>query len=159
MGFWGTFYAVAVSATLLHSVSSIRRGKTRHAAGGVIILLSWVASYFARDVLHDPTPLIAYAGIDTVTAFAFLLVAIRYEAAWAGICVIIHAVMCALHLSFFVTGEGNTLGYLWILNSLFLTALIVINTAILAGRFSWGAYVDDLFASRLGGWTFSGVRR
>lgn len=159
MGFWGWFYAIAVGLTLFHSyVPLLPKRMRHHSFGAEIIAVSWGSSFFMRWALGDATPLIANATIDLLTAIVFLYVALRNEAAWAAVCVGLHSLMCALHLSFYLTGEVNATGYIWILNSLFLTALLVINFAILAGRHAWGEAVDQAFVSRLRGWTFSGVR-
>lgn len=159
MGFWAWFYLTCVVVTLAHAHFPILPKRLiHHACGSEFIAASWGASFLARYFLGDPTPLAAYAIIDTATALAFLVLALRNEAVWAAICVIIHALMCALHLSFYLTGETSDTGYIWLLNSLFFAALLVINFAILAGRHSWGERIDDRFGSHLRGWTFSGVR-
>ena len=159
MNAWGAFYVGAVAGTLAHSVFPIGplRGR-QHTLGAEIIALSWTVAGAARLIFEDPTPLAAYAIIDVSTAAAFLAVALRKQAAWAAICVILHAGMASLHLAYFAIGQGNDNAYIWILNTLFLFALITVNTAIAAGRYAWGEGLDRWYHHRRRGWTFSGLR-
>lgn len=159
MGFWGWFYLIAVILTLFHSVvpATPLRGR-QHALGAEIIAMSWLCSYFARAATNDATPLVAYAFIDAMTAWGFLFIAIRRKAIWASLCVILHAMMGALHLAFFAVGQGKDGDYIFALNGLFLSALLIINVAIFAGRHEWGSKLDSWLVHRAGGWTFSGLR-
>jgi len=159
MGFWGWFYAIAVVLTLIHAhvpIDPLRR--RQHALGSEVIFISWCIAGAARYLLHDATPLVANALIDVGTSGTFLWIAMRNKALWAAFCVILHAGMSVLHLAYRLSGEGNDLGYIWILNTLFFPALVTINTAIMAGKYEWGALVDELVHLRRG-WTFTGLRR
>lgn len=159
MGFWGWFYIVAVVATLLNGHLPIDPLKRRqHAAGSEILAGSWVAAYYTRAIFNDPTPLVASSIIDVITSGIFLFVAMKNKAIWAALCVIIYSGMGMLHLAYKISGEGNELGYIWILNSLFFMALLTVNTAIMAGKHAWGAVLDNL-RYPLRDWTFTGLRR
>lgn len=158
MGFWGWFYLLAVIGTVMHSLLPIIPLRMRHHSfGAEIIAASYIASFFAREITGDATPLEVYASIDVLTALAFLFVALNNQAVWAAICVVLHALMGFLHLAHFITQQANEVAYLWILNTLFLLAIVTVNTAIIVGRRAWGAKVDQFFVPLLGGWNFSGV--
>lgn len=158
VNFWGVFYIAAVAGTMVHALIPLSKTKGRqHVLGAEIIALSWSASFVARDVMGDPTPLVAYSMIDVVTTAAFLTVALQKKAVWAAICVILHAAMVFLHLAHFIN-RGSDLNYVWLLNSLFLIALLTINGAILVGRYEPLARMDRFVVHRLRGWTFSGFR-
>lgn len=158
LGFWGTFYLACVAGTLFYSHFPIRPLYGRqHVFGAEIIAASWAASWWARAAFADETPLEAYALIDVLTILAFSFPMLRKRAAWAAVCVILHAGMLCLHLAYYVTGEHNRLLYIWMLNSLFFASLVSINTAIAAGRHVWGERLDQLVMARFRGVTWSGL--
>lgn len=159
MGFWGWFYFLSVMATLFHSLVPIIPRRARHQTlGAEIIAVSWFASLLARHLTGDDTPTELYAGIDLTTGGIMLVIAQKKRAIWAAVCVLLHCAMGVLHLAYFIGGEVNPVGYIWILNSLFLTSLIAINLAIFAGRHEWGERIDELFVARFRGWSWTGLR-
>lgn len=158
LGFWGWFYVIAVGLTVGHSLFPLNpKSAPQHVDGARIIAGSLIGTHVLRYIFNDPTPLQAYAMMDVILTGLFLDLAIRNRALWAAVCTLIHTAMGLLHLAYFLTGETNDTGYAWILNSLFLLALIVINAAIFAGRYAGSTQLDRGPVYRARGWTFAGV--
>lgn len=169
---WGTFYLLAVIFTLAHSLLRVDIGRRpfrlrvivepligrNHTFGAEIIAASWLASWAAREITGDQSPLSIYAGIDAATIIAFSVPMLRKKAVWAAVCVILHAVMLFLHLAHFVTDESNFWLYVRVLNGLFLASLIAINVATAAGRHAWGERLDSVCMATFPGWSWSGIR-
>lgn len=156
MGFWGWFYVVLVVFTVGHSVYPENpKSEAHHVEGARIITIQWLCSFIVTRMTGDLTPIEFYSIIDAVSAFLFLQIAVKNKALWAAYCVILHTSMSLLHVSLFITGEAFETAYQWILNTMFLAVLIIINTAIFAGR---RAHVmDDYRLPVAGGWRWSFV--
>jgi len=157
--FWQWFYLTLVSLTLVNSHLPIRPlfGRS-HVLGAEIIAVAWLASWAAREWRGDWSPVEANAAIDLSCVLAFTFIAVQKKALWAAASSLLHIAMLVLHFAFGVTGQVNEAVYLWTLNSLFAACLLVINTAIFAGKQAWGERVDQYLVAHLRGYSWSGLR-
>lgn len=117
----------------------------------VVVGLSWLA----RKVTDDISPVTLYSLIDMAAVSFFALIMFRKKAIWAALCVIIHSVMLALHMAFFIAGEISQAAYLWTLGVLTFLVCIIIGTGTAASRHEFGRRWDDFLAPRLRGWSWS----
>lgn len=160
MGFWVWFYLILVLFTVVHSVVPDQpRSQVQHVEGARIISIQWLCSFIAVRVLDDNSPIFVYAIIDCISTYLFMRLAVTHKALWAACCVVLHTAMGLLHVAHFITGESFDLSYQWILNSLFLSALIIINGAIFAGRYAGDGKYPSWLGGSLWGWSFTGILR
>lgn len=152
--FWSAIMVLAY--TLIDARPKVGR---QHTLGAEILLGTWVASWAARNVLSDTSPLEAYVSIDMMAIIVFSVLMTRRRALWAALCVIFHVAMLVLHFAFYLTGQINQGLYLWTLGVLFSASVLTVILATAAGRHEWGVRLDNFIMARFGRWSWSGLIR
>ena len=157
---WDAFHFWMSFGCMCYALSDARPHVGRqHALGAEVIFGVWVASWAARNILSDVTPLAAYASIDLFAAIVFATLTARRKAIWSALLVILHGAMLLLHLAYFVSGRVNEGLYAWFINTLFFLSVLTVFTATAAGRHAWGERLDSFLMARLRGWTWTGFIR
>ena len=157
---WAAFHFWAAFATVAYTLIDARPKVGRqHTLGAEILMLTWIASWAARNLVETTAPYLAYAVIDIVAVIVFASIMRRHRAIWAALCVVFHALMLVSHLAFYLTGRIEQGTYLWSLGSLFSASVLTVLIATAAGRHEWGVRLDDYFSSLVRGWSWSGLIR
>lgn len=157
---WAAVHFWSAVVTLAYTLIDARpRVGRQHTLGAELLLSTWVASWAARNLMADISPLEAYASIDMVAIIVFATLMKRRRALWAALCVLFHAAMLVLHFAFCLTGQINQGFYLWALGVLFSASVLTVLLATAAGRHEWGVKLDNLVMARFGRWSWSGIIR
>lgn len=157
---WAAFHFWSAVFVLAYTLIDARpKVGVQHMRGAEIMLGTWGASWAARNMLSDISPLEAYASIDMMAVVIFAVMMNRHRALWAAICVLLHAAMLVLHFAYYLTGQINQGFYLWALGALFSMSVLTVLLATAAGRHEWGLRLDSFIMARFGSWSWSGLIR
>jgi len=153
---WAAFYFLASLATVFFAYGGVKQaGRKQHIIGAHALFWAWVASWAARNITGNISPVEWYAVIDIAMLIVFGGLMFWRRAIWACICVFLHAGMAVAHVRYYYDAMPRG-DYLELTNILFFLSLVTLISAITTGRFTWGEAVDR-FLPRPFGYTFSGL--
>jgi len=155
---WFYVHAGCAVIALIYAVWDMRPLVGRqHLFGSEILLGAVILSRLAREYTGDIAPVALYGAIDIAAVSGYFFLMLRNKALWAAVCVLLQTGMLALHFGYFIAGEIGVSAYLWALGGLHFLVFLTIIIGTMAGRHEFGRAWDDFFASRIRGFSWSGV--